>query len=154
MDGAVTLTARDAWVMSHARRVSAFDLLVMRRLARIDSPALDLVLPRPSQLADYGSLWIAVAAALWVTGGREARRAAWRGVGSQLLASATANPARPGPGAPAPPRSHRDPRGPAAIAPGDVRSGSTSGWQPRSARGPWPSGSPTPGYGEFGWRWA
>jgi len=91
MDGAVTLTARDAWVMRRARRVSALDLVVMRRLARIDSPVLDLVLPRLSQLADYGSVWIAVAAALWLTGGREARRAAWRGLGSLLLASATAN---------------------------------------------------------------
>ncbi len=91
MDGAVTLTARDAWMMSRARRVSELDLVVMRRLARIDSPVLDLVLPRLSQLADYGSLWIAVAAALWLTGGREARRAAWRGLGSLLLASATAN---------------------------------------------------------------
>ncbi len=91
MDGAVTLTARDAWVMSRARRVSALDLVVMRRLAWIDSPVLDLVLPRLSQLADYGSLGIAVAAALWLTGGREARRAAWRGLGGLLLASATAS---------------------------------------------------------------
>jgi undecaprenyl-diphosphatase len=68
--------------MSRARRVSALDLLVMSRLARVDSPVLDLVMPRLSQLSDYGGLWIAVAAGLWLTGGREARRAAWRGLGS------------------------------------------------------------------------
>jgi hypothetical protein len=44
--------------------VSEPDLVVMRRLARVGWPALDLVLPRLSQLANCGGLWIAVAAGL------------------------------------------------------------------------------------------
>ena len=36
-------------------------------------------------------LWIALAAALWATGSRPARRAAWRGLGSMAAASTAAN---------------------------------------------------------------
>ena len=36
-------------------------------------------------------LWIVLAAGLWATGNRQARRAAWRGLGSMAAASATAN---------------------------------------------------------------
>jgi PAP2 superfamily len=42
-------------------------------------------------MADRGVLWIVVAGALWATGDRWARRAAWRGLGSLAAASATAN---------------------------------------------------------------
>ena len=42
-------------------------------------------------MADCGVLWIGVAGALWATGDRWARRAAWRGLGSLAAASATAN---------------------------------------------------------------
>jgi undecaprenyl-diphosphatase len=44
-----------------------------------------------SRLADRGALWILLAAGLWATGQRQARRAAWRGLGAMAAASATAN---------------------------------------------------------------
>jgi undecaprenyl-diphosphatase len=44
-----------------------------------------------SRLANRGFLWLAVAAALWATGDRQARRAAWRGIGSMAAASVAAN---------------------------------------------------------------
>jgi membrane-associated phospholipid phosphatase len=48
-------------------------------------------MPALSRMADRGVLWIVVAGALWATGDRWARRAAWRGLGSLAAASATAN---------------------------------------------------------------
>jgi undecaprenyl-diphosphatase len=41
--------------------------------------------------ADHAFVWIALAAALWATGDRRARRAAWRGLGSMATASAAAS---------------------------------------------------------------
>ncbi len=52
---------------------------------------LDQITPRLSRLANHGVLWIGLAALLWTTGRRQARRAAWRGLGSMAAASATAN---------------------------------------------------------------
>ena len=48
-------------------------------------------MPGLSRLADRGLLWIGLAAALWATGDRQARRAAWRGLGSMAAASTAAN---------------------------------------------------------------
>jgi membrane-associated phospholipid phosphatase len=44
-----------------------------------------------SRLADHGLLWMVLAAALWATGTRPARRAAWRGLGSMAAASTAAS---------------------------------------------------------------
>jgi hypothetical protein len=44
-----------------------------------------------SRLADHGLLWMVLAAALWATGSRPARRTAWRGLGSMAAASTAAN---------------------------------------------------------------
>jgi undecaprenyl-diphosphatase len=44
-----------------------------------------------SRLADHGFLWVVLATALWATGNRQARRAAWRGLGSMAAASTAAN---------------------------------------------------------------
>jgi membrane-associated phospholipid phosphatase len=71
--------------------IAAVDLAVMRRVEHGDSRLLDLVMPRLSRLADHGVLWTGLAFALWATGDRWARRAAWRGIGSLLAASAIAN---------------------------------------------------------------
>ena len=49
------------------------------------------VLPGLSRLADHGFLWMVLATALWATGNRQARRAAWRGLGSMAVASTAAN---------------------------------------------------------------
>ncbi len=48
-------------------------------------------MPALSRLADHGLLWVVLAGALWATGDRRARRAAWRGLGSLAAASAGAN---------------------------------------------------------------
>lgn len=45
----------------------------------------------PARRRPGGLLWIGLAAALWATGDRRARRAAWRGLGSMAAASAAAN---------------------------------------------------------------
>jgi diacylglycerol kinase family enzyme/membrane-associated phospholipid phosphatase len=72
-------------------RIAAVDRAVMRRVAHSDFRLLDLVMPRLSRLADHGVLWTGLAFGLWATGDRRARRAAWRGIGSLLAASAIAN---------------------------------------------------------------
>ncbi|HEX6452426.1 MAG TPA: hypothetical protein VF060_23570 [Trebonia sp.] len=71
--------------------IAAVDLAVMQRVEHSDSRLLDLVMPRLSRLADHGVLWTGLAFALWATGDRWPRRAAWRGIGSLLAASAVAN---------------------------------------------------------------
>ena len=65
----------------------ALDRAAARRVAESDSWASDHVLPGLSRLADHGFLWIVLAAALWASGNRQARRAAWRGLGSMAAGS-------------------------------------------------------------------
>jgi diacylglycerol kinase family enzyme/membrane-associated phospholipid phosphatase len=48
-------------------------------------------MPGLSRFASHGLLWIVAGAVLWSTGNRQARRAAWRGLGSMAAASAVAN---------------------------------------------------------------
>jgi undecaprenyl-diphosphatase len=71
--------------------ISALDRAAARRAAETGSWASDHVLPGLSRLASRGLLWLALAAALWASGDRQARRAAWRGVGSMAAASVAAN---------------------------------------------------------------
>jgi membrane-associated phospholipid phosphatase len=71
-------------------RIAALDGAAVRGVARVDSPALDRVMPALSQLADHGKLWIALAACLQATGNQRAGRAARRGLASLAVASATA----------------------------------------------------------------
>ncbi len=72
-------------------RIAAFDRAAVRRVAQTRSPVLDHVMPELSQLANHGKLWIALGIGLRATGNRRAARAAWRGLGSLAVASATAN---------------------------------------------------------------
>lgn len=67
------------------------DLEAFRRVARWNTPALDIILPRLSRSANRSMLWLAVAAALGLSGRRDARRAALRGALSIGLTSAVAN---------------------------------------------------------------
>jgi undecaprenyl-diphosphatase len=71
--------------------ILAVDRAVMRHAAERDSRLLDLVMPRLSRLANHGVLWAGLAAGLWLTGDRWARRAAWRGMGGLAAASVTVN---------------------------------------------------------------
>ena len=68
-------------------RIAALDRAAARRVAETDSWPLDHVLTGLSRLADHGYLWIVLAAALWATGNRRARR----GVGGMAAASTAAN---------------------------------------------------------------
>jgi membrane-associated phospholipid phosphatase len=73
------------------RRIAELDRTALRRVARVNSPALDHVMPALSELANHGKLWIGLAACLQATGGQRAGRAARRGLASLATASATAN---------------------------------------------------------------
>jgi membrane-associated phospholipid phosphatase len=72
-------------------RIAALDRAAVRGVARVNSPALDRVMPALSQLANHGKLWIALGACLQATGNQRAGRAARRGLASLAAASATAN---------------------------------------------------------------
>jgi undecaprenyl-diphosphatase len=72
-------------------RIAALDGATVRAVARVNSPALDRVMPALSQLANHGKLWIGLAACLQATGNQRAGRAARRGLASLAVASATAN---------------------------------------------------------------
>ncbi|HEX2239747.1 MAG TPA: phosphatase PAP2 family protein [Actinomycetota bacterium] len=69
----------------------AVDLAVFRRVAASDPAWAQKTLPRISRAADRSMLWLGIAAGLWVTRGRFARRAALRGVVSLGLTSALVN---------------------------------------------------------------
>jgi len=72
-------------------RLTALDQRLLDQVTVVDSHALDHVLPRLSVAANYGRLWLGVAAVLAVAGGSDGRRAAVRGLASLAVASATAN---------------------------------------------------------------
>lgn len=67
------------------------DRTLFLRVAARRLRGADRWLPPLSRAADHGVLWMASAAVLGATGNRTARRAALRGAGSLLLASAAAN---------------------------------------------------------------
>jgi undecaprenyl-diphosphatase len=69
----------------HALDVEAFEWV-----ARLDTPPLDQVLPRLSTAASYSRLWIGIALALAVRGGR-ARRTAIAAMAAVGVTSALAN---------------------------------------------------------------
>src|ERR1700751_3336129 len=73
------------------RLIATLDQAAARRIAGTGSWPLDHVMPGLSRLADRGLLWIGLAAALWATGDRQARRAAWRGLGGMAAASTRAH---------------------------------------------------------------
>ena len=72
-------------------RLMATDQRLLDRLGGVESGVLDHALPRLGVAANYGRLWMGVAALLVLTGRPDARRAAVRGLASQALASGVAN---------------------------------------------------------------
>ena len=72
-------------------RVSLLDRQLFDRVAGTESELLDQVLPRLTVAADRGKLWLGVTGVLVLTGRRDARRAAIRGLVSLGLASAGTN---------------------------------------------------------------
>jgi len=73
------------------RRLRRLDQRVFEEVAGADSVLLDDVAPRLSVAANYGRLWMAVAAALACTGRPDARRAAVAGLVALGAASASTN---------------------------------------------------------------
>jgi membrane-associated phospholipid phosphatase len=73
------------------QHLSALDRQLFDLVATTDSAVLDRVLPRLSLAANYGRLWMGIAAVLVLTGRPDARRAAIHGMTSLAVASATAN---------------------------------------------------------------
>jgi undecaprenyl-diphosphatase len=67
------------------------DLAVYRAVERTHTPALDVPLNAVSRFADHSKLWVAIAAALALFGGRPGRRAAVTGLAAMGLDSALVN---------------------------------------------------------------
>ncbi|MBF6125971.1 bifunctional phosphatase PAP2/diacylglycerol kinase family protein [Nocardia brasiliensis] len=78
--------------MSHRRKsINALDRRLVEHAARIPSSPADDLLRELSLSANHSKLWMAVAAGLFVAGGRAQRRGAVRGLVAVGLASALAN---------------------------------------------------------------
>lgn len=77
--------------MTMWHRVQRLDRRLMRRSFGARSPALDRALIATTRAADYSRLWLVLAGALAVFGGRPGRRAAGRGLIALALAAAAAN---------------------------------------------------------------
>ncbi|WP_445515845.1 bifunctional phosphatase PAP2/diacylglycerol kinase family protein [Streptomyces sp. NEAU-174] len=73
------------------RRISDFDRRLFARVADSRLRGAHPLLPRLSRAADHGRLWFGTAGVLATVGGRTARRAALRGVGSLAAASLMSN---------------------------------------------------------------
>ena len=62
------------------RRLHDFDEEVFERLAGWESPALDRLMPALSQAASHSKIWIAMAAAMSLAGGKKGRTTAVEGL--------------------------------------------------------------------------
>jgi membrane-associated phospholipid phosphatase len=71
--------------------VQCLDRRLMRRSFRGRSPALDRSLVAITWAANYSRLWLLVAGALAVSGGRQGRQAAGQGIVAIAIATAVAN---------------------------------------------------------------
>ena len=76
---------------SVAARLHAFDVRVFERVAEMQAPALDRVLPKLSEAASYSRLWMATAALLAIGGGKKGRRVAVEALLAVGATSAIAN---------------------------------------------------------------
>ena len=79
------------WLRRAGREVASLDRSVSDAVSSTETPALDGPISRLSNAANGGWLWIAVAAAVAVIGGRRGRRASLRALLALGVASATAN---------------------------------------------------------------
>ncbi len=73
------------------RDLGRLDLAVYRAVAATPTPALDEPLRRLSRVATRSKLWLGIAGAMAVVGGREGRRAALVGVAALAVDSAAVN---------------------------------------------------------------
>jgi membrane-associated phospholipid phosphatase len=73
------------------RELGAVDRAVYQAVARTPTPALDRPFRRLSNAANYSRLWLGIAAAVALTGGKRGRHAALEGVLAIGVTSATVN---------------------------------------------------------------
>jgi membrane-associated phospholipid phosphatase len=73
------------------RELGAVDRAVYQAVARTPTPALDRPFRGLSNAANYSRLWLGIAAAIAVTGGKRGRHAALEGVLAVCVTSATIN---------------------------------------------------------------
>jgi diacylglycerol kinase family enzyme/membrane-associated phospholipid phosphatase len=76
---------------SMLRRLDEIDEAVFQRIARWESAPLDRVMPALSQAASHSKIWIAMAAAMSVIGGRKGHRTAVEGLAAVAITSFLAN---------------------------------------------------------------
>ena len=79
-----------AWAEA-LHELGAVDRAVYQAVARTPTPALDRPFRRLSNAANYSRLWLGIAAAIAVTGGKRGRHAALEGVLAVGVTSATIN---------------------------------------------------------------
>ena len=90
LSGRPTLPSRDEVTARSPllRRLHEFDEEVFKGIAEWESPPLDRLMPALSQAASHSKIWIAMAAAMSLTGGKKGRRTAVEGlaaVGDHLV---------------------------------------------------------------------
>src|SRR6478609_7965392 len=71
--------------------LAALDAEVFEAIAKSPTPILDKTMPALTRAADHAKLWLAIAAAMAMSGSRSARRGAGRGVVSLAVTSAVTN---------------------------------------------------------------
>ena len=71
--------------------LAALDTEVFDAIAKSPTPILDKTMPALTRAADHAKLWLAIAAAMAMSGSRSARRGAGRGVVSLAVTSAVTN---------------------------------------------------------------
>ena len=93
LSGLPTLPSRDE-VISRSpllRRLDEFDEEVFEQIAGWESPAMDRLMPGLSQAASHSKIWIAMAAAMSLAGGKKGRRTAAEGLAAVAITSFLAN---------------------------------------------------------------
>jgi diacylglycerol kinase family enzyme/membrane-associated phospholipid phosphatase len=73
------------------RRLHELDEEVFERIAGWESPAMDRLMPALSQAASHSKIWIAMAAAMSLAGGKKGRRTAVEGLAAVGITSFLAN---------------------------------------------------------------
>jgi membrane-associated phospholipid phosphatase len=86
-----TRRAAASWWAEALRELGAVDRAVYETVARTPTAELDGPLRRLSDAANYSRLWLAIAAAIALLGGRRGRRAALEGVAAIGVTSASIN---------------------------------------------------------------
>ena len=93
LSGRPTLPSRDELTARSPllRRLHEFDEEVFKGIAEWESPPLDRLMPALSQAASHSKIWIAMAAAMSLAGGKKGRRIALEGLAAVGITSFLAN---------------------------------------------------------------